>query len=1639
MVGSNEFEKFATAVFAEMGLDRTLGRGRGCGSRQSLDGNVPGRVAAPRTSSMATDRDAHEDGHVDAPLGTDAHATANEQPPLRTNENDGARASRDGSNDGVNTSHASTSTGGNVPPHPPTLPGGNSTLNGAANVNAPLVAAFRNLLTNENRDEALAQLFAGLVTSQQQVAPLASGHIPTYHVIPDLSRNIENFSGEDDGVRAIEWIENLESMKRLHEWREEFIMEAARMNLTGAARDWYRGRSRELRTWKEFSDAFRDTFIVTDDKSTQWARMKERVQGKSESIVKYFHAKVRLCAPLRLTFREEKAEVIMGLWSRELCNTVMATTQYTYDELLHDLLYYERVMSQRAERIRSDRGSSATKTKRHNESTSATDQDKTKNTSDKRKDNATSRVPSNGPRKCYNCDKEGHMSRDCSEPKREPTCYKCNKKGHISRDCVSNTEKTVRTLGQFSDSSSNKYMKTASVNGREISVFIDTGSSECTIRSTRVLLEQFPVINKSAELKGFGPPEFVVSSPGIITATISIDGVEVRDVVMRIVPDNVQPVDAIIGRTFTDQPYVEYHKVGNTLTFRRADELSTEIDPVITNPTALQAAALPPRSISFVNMATNEESFTVPIYNLSTDERKINVGETSLVRGEVHRVPILNDNVSEMRKINIDDIDIGPEQPESVKRELHELINEYRDCVSTSLQDLGCATDIEMDIQVSDTATPVFSKPYRATEKERGEIKQILGEWRDAGIVTDTQSPYASPVLLVKKKTGESRLCVDFRKLNQQTKRVHFPLPNIDDHLSKIRDSSLFIVLDLAHGYLQIPLTRDAREKTAIITSDETAEFTRMVFGLMNGPAFFSKAMHKALGSLRDDVALYYLDDILIPGKNWADLKDKLCLVLDALRNAGLTIKLAKCKFLYREVSYLGYEITENGIGPGYRKVEAIKEFAVPKNVHEIRRYLGLTSYFRKFVPKFAEIAGPLHELLRSNVEFRWGQSQQDAFETLKRKLTEHPILQTFDPRAVTELHTDASAVGLAAMLMQRDSNGKMRLVYALSRRTSEVESRYHSSKLELLAIIWAITRLRSMLANIHFTVVTDCQALCYLSTQKTLNPQMIRWNNLLSEYDYNIVHREGVKLAHVDALSRAPVEAPENAQGNHVLSINNEADAIRMYQYSDDVLKRKKELLTKGIDTCSKIEKSEIEGFELIDGILYKRCEDKLLYVVPKSMRKSLVIRFHDLKSHQGVDRTVSRIKEHYHFPRMRTYVKRHIRSCLHCTACKAKPGRQAGELHPIPPGHRPFATIHVDHMGPFVTSARGNKYVFVIVDNLTKFVIVRAVKNTKTVPVLRILDEFVREYGAPLRIVSDRGTCFTSKQFEQFCDKHGIRHTLNSPRHPQANGQVERWNATLLPAIQGSLIEDEGKSWDMQIRKIQSDLNEMKNASTGKSPFELVYGYVPRRDEGTVRQLAVDEDKMYQQPEKLQNEAKICIESAQQRYKKRYDENRIKNVDFEVGSIVYMRTVPIATGESTKLQPKYRGPLVVTRKIAGDTYHVCDLDDSEKGRRYASTAHASQLKLWKPVSDESDYDSDSTNSDRDSDVIEMCVKANKNDTTTRSDTERTTQKKSRESNVSERDSTIESAENDQLATAVRRPRRSRQRPVRLNDYEME
>ena len=454
------------------------------------------------------------------------------------------------------------------------------------------------------------------------------------------------------------------------------------------------------------------------------------------------------------------------------------------------------------------------------------------------------------------------------------------------------------------------------------------------------------------------------------------------------------------------------------------------------------------------------------------------------------------------------------------------LINEFPDVLSFSLKELGRTNLPEAGIELQPGRLPPRARPYRLAPEDRNFAEDQIKEWKDVGIVSETHSPYASPAVVVTRvipgKAPKKRVAVDVRKLNEIAVDLHWPIPNIEDELMDLSHASWFAQLDFMQGFMQIPLTKRARPLTAFITPDAAGEFNRLPFGFKNGPAIFNHLVSMVLGPLRrEHSCFYFFDDVLVKGQDFDSLVTTLRKVFLRLRQAGLTLNPEKCRFGVQEVIFMGLQIKDGEVFPTEVKLKAIPDFPAPTCAKQVRQFLGLSGFFRRFVPGYATIVAPFSSLTSTKSEFVWGEPQQKAFEHLKQAMGKPPVLALFNPAAPIELHTDASAVGIAGLMLQPDNDRRLRLVRCVSRKCGETESSYHSSRLELLATAYSLEKLRPFLIGRRFKLVTDCQALLSINTQTTRNPQMARWLALIQDFQFTFEHRPGTKMSHVDALSR--------------------------------------------------------------------------------------------------------------------------------------------------------------------------------------------------------------------------------------------------------------------------------------------------------------------------------------------------------------------------------------------------------------------------------------------------------------------------------------------------------------------------------------
>ena len=476
------------------------------------------------------------------------------------------------------------------------------------------------------------------------------------------------------------------------------------------------------------------------------------------------------------------------------------------------------------------------------------------------------------------------------------------------------------------------------------------------------------------------------------------------------------------------------------------------------------------------------------------------------------------------------ELQLPPDLPPNHVRQLKTLIAEHHDVFALDNSELGCTSVLRHSIDTGDHR-PLKLQPYRTPVVRRRTMSEMIESMEKNGIVQPSASAWASPVVLVPKKDGSMRFCIDYHRLNAITRKDVYPLPRVDDIFDTLGGARYFTTLDLASGYWQVELDDEASSKSAFTTYKGLYEFTRMPFGLCNAPATFQRLMHRVLAGLEWQSCFAYLDDVLVASKTFEDHLRDLGEVLRCLKGAGLRLKPKKCQFLRAEVPFLGHIISQRGIKPDPLKTQKVKNYPPPLDVPGVRRFLGLASYYRRFIPGFAQIASPLHALTKKNVAFHWTTGCERAFEQLKDKLVSAPVLvfPKFGPDCSFILETDASATGLGAILSQTQTDGTTHPVAYASRSLDKHERNYGISELETLGLVWAVRYFRQYLLGHPCVVYTDHSAcLSILNTPKP-SGKLARWALTIQEMDLTIRHKPGRQNSNADALSRCPADESQN------------------------------------------------------------------------------------------------------------------------------------------------------------------------------------------------------------------------------------------------------------------------------------------------------------------------------------------------------------------------------------------------------------------------------------------------------------------------------------------------------------------------------
>lgn len=831
--------------------------------------------------------------------------------------------------------------------------------------------------------------------------------------------------------------------------------------------------------------------------------------------------------------------------------------------------------------------------------------------------------------------------------------------------------------------------------------------------------------------------------------------------------------------------------------------------------------------------------------------------------------------------------------------------------------------------------TPIYQNPRRLSPFELKVVEDQIKMWDQEEVIQPSNSDFASPIVLAKKKNGSYRLCVDYRRLNKKIIKERFPLPLIEDQLDKLRDAELYTTLDLKNGFHHVPVDKDSQKYTSFVTPTGQYEFCKMPFGLSTAPSVFQRFINSVFKDLLlDGTVLSFLDDLNIPAKTEEEAINRLEVVLKRAEEYGLIINWQKCQFMKRQIEYLGYIITDNTVQPSPLKIQAVMRFKEPKNVKGVQSFLGLTGYFRKFIPNYSITARPLTELLKKDKEFVFDDTCQTAFDTLKRHLCNSPVLQIYNPNAETELHTDASMDGYGAVLLQKSlKDDKMHPVYYTSKKTTEAERKYHSYYLEVMAIAEAVKKFRVYLLGIPFKIVTDCSALTMTLQKKDLPPRVARWALMLEEYSYKIEHRPGSSMKHVDALSRYPV----------TLVVTEITEKVQKAQQEDKRLQLIMKIL----------EKEEYEDYAMRNGVLYKDGEEGQILVVPKKMQTEIIRKQHE-RGHFGVKKTEELIKREFYIDNLQEKIRTHIANCVECILASRKTGKKEGFLNPIDKGDQPLHTYHIDHVGPMTATQKNYKYILTVVDAFTKFVWIYPTKTLKTDEVLQKLRSQAEVFGSPQQIISDRGAAFTSQEFEQYCQDEGITHKKITTGQPRGNGQAERMNQIIISVL-SKLSLDRQDQWYKLVPQVQKHINSTHQRSTGRTPFELLIGVRMRtkEDQELVRCLR---EEMVQEFESKRNEireaAKQQIQKVQIENRRTYNKKRKEASTYKVGDIVAIQRTQFG---SHKLDPKFLGPYEVVEVRPKDRYAVQKLHGEGP---YLTTTSCDMMKRYCCDDDDDDDD---------------------------------------------------------------------------------
>ncbi len=884
-------------------------------------------------------------------------------------------------------------------------------------------------------------------------------------------------------------------------------------------------------------------------------------------------------------------------------------------------------------------------------------------------------------------------------------------------------------------------------------------------------------------------------------------------------------------------------------------------------------------------------------------------------RNEVKIIPlksnnIIDNNLNDEKHQILEKIyeQIPSEQVKIVKN----LFKKFSKILATKLDELHGTKLLPHTIQLIDNAKPIKLKSYRLSKIQAKALKEEITKLINNKLIEPSNSPWSFPVILVLKKNGKWRMCIDFRKLNNITVKDAYSLPLIDEILFSIgKKVKYFTTIDLFSGFHQIPMNEDDIPKTSFTTMYGNYQFRVMPFGLCNAPATFQREMNRIFFPLIGECMFIYIDDLVIFSNSFEEHIRDLISVFTIIANNGLKINLEKCNFFKQKVELLGHTLSIDGIAPISNKVNVISNWIAPKNLKQLQSFLGAIGYYRKFIANYSSIAKSLYKLLKKDTNFIWGPEQEFSFYELKSRLISAPILSMPDFDKQFIIRSDASYSGIGGVLLQKDENNKEKPIHFVSRTLKPEEQNYGITDLEGTGAVYCVEKFKSYITSSKFETIlyTDHKPLVGLFKDKeTNNSRQTRWVLLLSMLRVKVIYEPGKKNVVADALSRL-----NSTKENKILATTISEDNT--------------ELMKKFKDNFVKI--NNVEYFK-------EKNSNTLRKVIRNDEEKiNLTLQAHEI-GHEGIFKTYNRLKRDYYWTNMILDVKYIVRTCKRCQLFRPQKGNILTEDLPTKPGY-PFTKVGLDIIGPLPTTIHGNKYIVVLVDYLTKWVEAEPTGNIESEDIIQFLMKVFSRHGIPEILITDNGPQFRSDKIKSFLDLYGVYVHFTAVYHPESNGEVENRNKEIGKYLR-LLCNKNSERWDEILPSALWALRTCKNETTKFSSFELLYG---RRDlQPFELVINLDRKEDYESEEeffirkftrhyKWIKEAINNIETANKLWEDRRKQMKRIKADYNPGDLVMVKLI-----NRRKLDPFFVGPLKIVKKQF-NTVTLCDPITNEIAER--------------------------------------------------------------------------------------------------------